>query len=885
MATNLASINVRFRVGLQELSTQLQTATRTLQRQGEQMQKAGQSLSLYVTAPLVGLGGASVKTYGDLEKLEKGLISVMGSSGKAKAEFEKLKEVAKLPGLGLEEAARGSVNLQAAGFSADEARAALLAFGNALATVGKGARELDLVTLAITQLNNKSSGFGQDLRQLTEQLPQLRGALKAAFGTVDTEKISKSGVTGKQVVEALVKEFEKLPKVTGGINNAFENFSDNVKISMAAVGKSLNESLDIEGLLTSVGESVQGLAEGFAGLDSSTKNVILTYTGFAVATGPVLFGLGKITSAMGTLTLIAQGGQNPFTAFGKSLKTLGLALAVNPLVSLASVFAALAVPLLVANTRFTSLTNATKEFNKVMASGAESIAKESTELYKNLSVAQNEKISKEQRLKAIDNLNAISPEYLGNLTLENINTDAAREATEKYTKSLLEKAKVMAAEEKLVDVQKQLLDIQLGQLDAVKPSLWQNLGNAFRASGNAARFLAYNTQTITENVVEEASELEKLRKKLLEFQQAMDTAGGPLADFAKKFKDLILASGDFKISLDKITKAGTTDWYDERIKALQEMRDGVATTTEAYQKFTEQIEALEKRRDALQGKRQKITSVTEQVGGLKEPEFAKSDRRKTVDNAQAEIEKLEKLQSAYVQADLEWQNFQRQIEGHQLTIDINTDPLKALQATLRNIFPDFDALKNRLESMVVDLAPILEGLAEGFAEGFADVIGSISNGTNAAGAIFGLLLTTLADVAIQIGKAAIGIGIAMESIKMSFASPGLAIASGIALVAIGSLIKSNIPKFADGGIVGGNSMYGDKILARLNSGELVLNMEQQRRMWQQMASPRDRFKIADPVLPDGMEPAPIEIFGTTNITGSDLEIVFNRWNEKKNRFD
>lgn len=49
---------------------------------------------------------------------------------------------------------------------------------------------------------------------------------------------------------------------------------------------------------------------------------------------------------------------------------------------------------------------------------------------------------------------------------------------------------------------------------------------------------------------------------------------------------------------------------------------------------------------------------------------------------------------------------------------------------------------------------------------------------------------------------------------------GAAIASVLAAFAA-------IPKFANGGIVGGNSPEGDKVLARLNSGEMVLNRSQQ----------------------------------------------------------
>ena len=49
------------------------------------------------------------------------------------------------------------------------------------------------------------------------------------------------------------------------------------------------------------------------------------------------------------------------------------------------------------------------------------------------------------------------------------------------------------------------------------------------------------------------------------------------------------------------------------------------------------------------------------------------------------------------------------------------------------------------------------------------------------------------------------------------------ITAGIAL--IGTL--TNIPKFESGGIVGGSSFYGDNVLARVNSGEMILNKKQQ----------------------------------------------------------
>lgn len=47
-------------------------------------------------------------------------------------------------------------------------------------------------------------------------------------------------------------------------------------------------------------------------------------------------------------------------------------------------------------------------------------------------------------------------------------------------------------------------------------------------------------------------------------------------------------------------------------------------------------------------------------------------------------------------------------------------------------------------------------------------------------------------------------------------------------------VFSSLPKFENGGIVGGHSYHGDKILSRLNSGELVVNKHDQKRIWDLM---------------------------------------------------
>ena len=69
---------------------------------GDVFQNLGTKLTAGLTLPIIGLGSASIKSFGEIQSLQKGLEAVMGSAAAAGSEFDKLKEVAKLPGLGLE---------------------------------------------------------------------------------------------------------------------------------------------------------------------------------------------------------------------------------------------------------------------------------------------------------------------------------------------------------------------------------------------------------------------------------------------------------------------------------------------------------------------------------------------------------------------------------------------------------------------------------------------------------------------------------------------------------------------------------------------------------------------------------------------------------------
>lgn len=287
---------------LQDNFKQVDDLTGGYKRLGDAISSAGSTLTTYVTLPILGVGAAAIKTAGDMQALEKGFAATYKGSEDLGTALDKVKEVAKLPGLGLKEAIAGVTALQATGkFSADQAIKSLSAFGNALATVGKGKAELDRVNLALTQISNTPFLKGGDLNQLRSALPQITDLMQKAFGTTTAEGLKKLGISSQEFIAKITDEADKLPKVTGGINNAFENLGDNGTKALAKVGNALNKAFDVEGIFDKIGNAIEGLADKFAGLDPSTQKLIFGLAGAAAITGPLLVAFGGVVAILPAL--------------------------------------------------------------------------------------------------------------------------------------------------------------------------------------------------------------------------------------------------------------------------------------------------------------------------------------------------------------------------------------------------------------------------------------------------------------------------------------------------------------------------------------------------------------------------------------------------------
>lgn len=258
-------------IGVDKAKGQLHQLGTSIKNVASSAAVAGTGLAaLAVTAGAVGM---AVKTAIDYDSQVRGLAGYAKNADELRAQLARLKEIAKLPGLGLPEVRQGVLNMEAAGFTAAQAEQSLMAFGNALALVGRGKSDLDGVVRALGQIASKGTVSAEEINQIAERVPQIRKALKGAFGTANTEEIQKMGLNGKQAVMMIVKEMEKLPRMTSGALTSWENLTDGLQAALLPIGRGILDLFQsaesggsglldyITNVAKSIGETLSALAD------------------------------------------------------------------------------------------------------------------------------------------------------------------------------------------------------------------------------------------------------------------------------------------------------------------------------------------------------------------------------------------------------------------------------------------------------------------------------------------------------------------------------------------------------------------------------------------------------------------------------------------------
>ncbi|MDV3674454.1 hypothetical protein CMU30_13815 [Elizabethkingia anophelis] len=773
-----------------------------------------------LASEITAFGKSAVKSYADMESMELGLQTVMGSSKAAKEELEKLREVAKLPGLSFKEAVKGSVNLQAAGFSADLSRRSLMAFGNALASVGKGGNELGMVNLALSQLQNKSSGFGQDIRQLTEQLPQLKKVLTEAFGTADTEAISKMGYTGEQVVEMLIKGFEKLPPAITGINNAFENAEDSISQATATIGKEISQSLNLSDTISGLSGWLNDAAKAFGQLSPEIKNMV-------VITGALATAIIGVTSAIVAFSSILPVVTSSLAAMGTTLGALtgyiGLAVAA---------IGAITYGIITLTKESREATARQEAHTDAMIRANSEAKKEITTLDNLISTARNEKESREKRTAAIKELQSLYPNYFGNLTSEQIKIGNLRTQYKLLTSDILASADARAAGKLLDKAAQEKLENEV------------RLTKERNKYGKEAREIEeVINKTRAKRPDADVTSLLNLakdsRRKAREAQNQLDENNKYVEkNYAVELKivnDNEAAKTRMEANAQKAREIQQKEANDKALKASKEFRDA-ERKAESEAKKQKNKEARDAESEAKKA-------------ANREKSLFNSQMNAAIDNARKKL-KFE-------------EEFARDRELLMQKLDANRANYEKERAANRvrgeeEIFQAHKAMIEQYDEMFQsNIADSISNFGERIGEAMANGTSLIS--AAGAGLLSGLgsFSQMLGKEMIKLGVKSIALGKLMITIKEAIKNPWALVAAGIAAIAIGGILNSaasntqnNINSGSGGssGVStststgantttyssnygGGSSSNGGTVVFRISGNDLVgvLEREQDRR--------------------------------------------------------
>jgi tape measure domain-containing protein len=306
------------------------------------------------------------------------------------------------------------------------------------------------------------------------------------------------------------------------------------------------------------------------------------------------------------------------------------------------------------------------------------------------------------------------------------------------------------------------------------------------------------------------------------------------------FADLQKGNQDYITAIfDVATKMSTMSKSLKQTLPTEEKRD----TTFDYKKsdtdiLGEQLDAAQKQLDALksmalQGTDQMVNAINAQLAkvtnlsdALKLAEVKKDVKEFAKDLRSQAWSSVKNIMSGSDQIVSSWQQLGKTLNssdarGWEKIMAI----WKAMESSVDGIFSIVDAVKEWTKAS--------EALKNAkAAEGAITIATNTAEMTSNATASEINALQTALDLDNSRRKIAANTAEAgSEVVKNNAKIPGVGIALAAAgLVAIMALL-AGLPKFATGGIIGGGSTSGDKMLARVNSGEMILNGSQQKRLF------------------------------------------------------
>ena len=395
-----------------------------------------------------------------------------------------------------------------------------------------------------------------------------------------------------------------------------------------------------------------------------------------------------------------------------------------------------------------------------------------------------------------------------------------------------QKLRATASKEEIGNIDKEIKRLSILRNHIENAAIIEMPDEALRTFDQLNAKLSYYNELLQQATIEERGEIQKHISDLEAIKKAWDET---LATMRKPAD---------------ISALSTLAQLDEAIRYYQDVQQ--RQTEEEISNTQRVINALEKKRAALQ-RNIDLPKMQAEVGQIQDlPEREMKIKIRAI-GVEALTEKIRELKTMLADTQNPLTDEQRKsVEG---LISTYNDWRRESVSTFDEIRKGWSGVEGIAEG-ITTLSSILEGNANAWQvisgvvnaffsimDGFSKIVEIVKAFTIAtegsAAASTASAAATAADTSASIANTAAKSGEAVaeatkSGAKLPFPTNLIAIGAGVATVVAALAL---IGRFEKGGIVGGNSPTGDKLLARVNSGEMILNKNQQHKLWKMINAP------------------------------------------------
>jgi len=625
-----------------------------------------------------------VRVRGEFQQLNVAFTTMLGSKEKADKLMAEVTQFAATTPFELKDVAGATKQLLAFGIEADKIKGTLRSLGDISAGIGAPIGE---IAYLFGTIKTQQQATLVDLKQFAQRgIPIYEELAKVTKFSAD--QLAQGGENIKVSFSDIEKAFQNLTAEGSKFGGLMEAQSKTLTGQLSNLSDAWNQ------MLNNIGQSNEGVFAGAIGAATSLvqnydkvldilKVLVVTYGSYKAAVIATTAVQAIQTSVTQGYTIAETLRLRAMLLSEAAMKLLNRTMLANPYVAVATGIAAVVSALLILNKSTDQAVDKQKLLNDIRSESQKQVLKERLEVESLVKVAQDETKSKSERLQAIQKINSISPEYLGNISLENVKTQQVTQSINEYIKALERKAVKEAGDAKKQQSLSNLVDLRLQKQT--------NSNKLQTATGTDVQLFTGANKALDRLIKAEEDKIKEI-----------DTVVNQVLDGELKGEDK-----------KQEAKKRTIAVIEDEIKALKDQQSAQSTNSKEYKNFQDQIAAKEKELEAIRGK-SKSTIRSEQTEENKLNQILEKrkdllqliedlKRGATQSGLVKEQSELDKINEKYDQAILKIDEFNKKVEqtgrGQKIgQLDINTLN-DARNTELKNfdLKQDAEKLKQNLE--------------------------------------------------------------------------------------------------------------------------------------------------------------------------------------------